>query len=135
MGSVIDHVLTMEEVRQSMKAVASAALHQGAVVHFGERGADQLVIVARERWDAVVAERAQAPIAAPGAYAAFSRGFDQQRAGHQPSAESRVTPRRRAPEQNEVSTVTLSQMLEAGRDQRAPVRRRPAADVSAAHEA
>ncbi len=135
MGSVIDHVLSIEEVRQGMKAVTEAALHQGAVIHYGERGADQLVIMSRELWEAVLAERPRAAAECPGPYAAFSRAVAEGRLG-QGSEEAKPAARpRRATDLNETSTIPLAQMVQMGHDISAPARRRPAAPASTASQA
>ena len=46
MGAAPNHVLTVNEVRDNLKALREAALYERAEIHFGERGADEVVILA-----------------------------------------------------------------------------------------
>ncbi|HEY0778978.1 MAG TPA: hypothetical protein VGD56_13490 [Gemmatirosa sp.] len=128
--SVVDHVLSVEEVRKRFKDVNKAAMHQHAVIHYGERGADQLVIMSRELCDALFADRARSAAVQPGPYAAFNRALADGRLGGLVSAGA--TPedrpaRRRMPDTSDVSALSLAQMVAAGDDDRAPQRRRRAA--------
>jgi hypothetical protein len=125
--SVIDHVLSVEEVRKRLKDVNEAALHQSAIIHYGERGADQLVIMSRELCEALLAERAQAAAAQPGPYAAFNRAVAEGRLGGAVRADNAAEGRpvrRRMPGVSGVSALSLEGMVGAGSDDRAPRRRR-----------
>jgi hypothetical protein len=46
MARRVKNVLTVTEVRDNIKQLREAALHRGAEVHFGERGRDEVVIIA-----------------------------------------------------------------------------------------
>ena len=128
-ATVIDRVLTVEELRKRMKDVNEAALHQGAVIHYGERGADQLVIMSRELWEELLADRSRAAAERSGPYAAFNRALLEGRIGAAEVTETRedpaATPRRRMPGLSDASTASIAAMVAAGRDDRAPARRRP----------
>jgi hypothetical protein len=124
--SVVDHVLSVEEVRKRMKDVNEAALHQGAVIHYGERGADQLVIMSRELCESLLADRPRAAAARPGPYAAFNRALAEGRLGGQERAAAVQVPRR-MPGLSDESGLSLEQMVAAGSDDRVPSRRRRAA--------
>jgi hypothetical protein len=127
--SVIDHVLSVGELRKRLKDVNEAALHQNAIIHYGERGADQLVIMSRELCDALLAERAQAAAAQPGPYAAFNRTLAEGRLGGGVRADTAAeerSVRRRAPGASDLSALPLERMVVVGGDHRAPRRRRAA---------
>jgi len=126
-ASVVDHVLSVEEVRKRMKDVNEAALHQGAVIHYGERGADQLVIMSRELCESLLADRPRAAAARPGPYAAFNRALAEGCLGGQEKAAAVQVPRRRMPGLSDESGLSLEQMVVAGSDDRVPSRRRRAA--------
>jgi hypothetical protein len=53
--SLFDHVLSVEELRKRLAEVNNAALHQNAIIHYGERGADQLVIMSRAMFETLFA--------------------------------------------------------------------------------
>ncbi|HLL53352.1 MAG TPA: hypothetical protein VK447_07395, partial [Myxococcaceae bacterium] len=54
---VLGSVLTIEEVKQRMKDVRIAAVHRGSVIHCGERGRDEMVIVSARLWEEVNARK------------------------------------------------------------------------------
>jgi hypothetical protein len=56
-------VLTVNQVRDNIKAIREAALHERAEVHFGERGRDEVVILSARELAALKA-RAKPPITA-----------------------------------------------------------------------
>ena len=125
--SVIDHVLSVEEVRKRLKDVNEAARHQRAIIHDGERGADQLVIMSRELCETLLAERAQAAAAQPGPYAAFNRAVADGRLGGAVRADQAAegrSVRRRLASASDVSALSLEGVISAGSDDRAPRRRR-----------
>lgn len=125
-ASVMDHVLSVEEVRKQFKAVNEAALHQQAVIHYGERGADQLVIMSREMWEAML-ERAQTVVSRPSPYAGFTQALVDGRLGMPVGPAAVPQARRRLRDSGEDSTVSLANMIAAGADASLPSRRRPAA--------
>jgi hypothetical protein len=120
---VLDRVLTIEEVKQKMKEIRTAAVHYGGVVHCGERGRDELVIVSSRTWEAVTAGKESGNTAAADAnpYSAFERALKDGRlggAGHAPE------PRRRAANLPDETGLSLSHMIALGREEE-PRRRRP----------
>lgn len=64
MAARASKVLTVNEVRDNIKALREAALHRGAVVHFGERGRDEVVLIAAAKFTALEQEALQARRAA-----------------------------------------------------------------------
>lgn len=60
MPAPLTRVLTVNEVRENIKALREAALHRGAVVHFGERGRDEVVLVAADAFVALEHEARRA---------------------------------------------------------------------------
>jgi hypothetical protein len=119
--AVMSRVLTIEEVKQKMKDIRAAAVHYGGVVHCGERGRDELVIVSSRRWEELTRGQNETASARPNPYAAFSRALQAGRLG---VAEAGATQRRRIPGPQD-SGVPVEQMLALGADD-APSRRRPA---------
>lgn len=119
-ASVMDRVLSVEEVRNQMRAVNEAARNQGAVIHYGERGEDELVIMSVAIFQQLLAERLHAAAVQPGPYAAFNRAIEEGRL----SREQKPAPRRRMPGVSDESTVSLKQMVALGSDDRTPTRRR-----------
>src|SRR5688572_4155277 len=121
--SVIDHVLTVEEVRTRLKDVNDAALHQGAVIYYGDRGTAELVIMSKDLFQSLVAEQARAAAMGSGPYASFNRAIAEGRLG----GRSERAPRRRMRGVSDTSSLPVEQMVAVGRDARAPKhRRRPA---------
>lgn len=120
--SVMDRVLTVEEVRNKMRAVNDAARNQGAVIHYGERGEDELVIMSVAIYQRLLAERLHAAAVQPGPYAAFNRAIEEGRLGR----EQKPVVRRRMPGLSDESTVSLEEMIALGGDDRTPTRRRAA---------
>lgn len=116
----MDRVLSVEEVRNQMRAVNEAARNQGAVIHYGERGEDELVIMSVAIFQQLLAERLHAAAVQPGPYAAFNRAIEEGRL----SREQKPAPRRRMPGVSDESTVSLKQMVALGSDDRTPTRRR-----------
>jgi hypothetical protein len=55
-GHFAGHILTMNQVRDNIKTLREAALHQRAEIHFGERGADEVVLVSATTWAALKAK-------------------------------------------------------------------------------
>jgi hypothetical protein len=120
--AVMGRVLTIEEVKQKMKDIRTAAVHYGGVVHCGERGKDELVIVSSRRWEEMTRGQKEAASTRPNPYAAFSRALQAGRLG---VAEVGTGQRRRIPGLQTDSGVPVEQMMALGSDD-APVRRRPA---------
>ncbi len=119
---VIDRVLSVEEVRKNFKDVNEAALHGGAIIHYGERGADQLVIMSRATCEALMLERIQASAASAGPYAAFSRAVAEGRLGSTGYPLPRV--RHRYPGNDEAkSSWSVEEMVNLGQHRDAVYRR------------
>jgi hypothetical protein len=61
-------VLSTEAVKVNFREIKQAVLHRGAVVHFGDRQQDDFVIIARARYEALLAraQRAGEAEAGPG---------------------------------------------------------------------
>ncbi len=120
---VTSRVLTIEEVKQKMKDIRAAAVHYGGVVHCGERGRDELVIVSSRKWDEVTrmpgaheaGGRAEDP------YAVFGRALQDGRIG---GREAGPEPRRRIPGLATESGLPLEDMIALGADTRSPRHRR-----------
>jgi hypothetical protein len=121
-ASVLDRVLSVEEVRKQMRAVNDAARNQGAVIHYGERGEDELVIMSAAFYQQLLAERLHAAAMQPGPYAAFNRAIVEGRLGR----ELKPAVRRRMLGLRDESSVSLEQMIALGSDDRTPARRRVA---------
>jgi len=117
-SSVLGRVLTIEEVKQKMKDIREAAVHYGGVVHCGERGRDELVIVSAQTWREAITHGEGA--GATDAYAGFSRALTSGLLGR--GDEAPVTRRRIAGLKTE-SGVPVEQMVAAG-SERMVVRRR-----------
>lgn len=123
---VLDRVLTIEEVKQKMKEIRTAAVHYGGVVHCGERGRDELVIVSSRIWEEVTsrkqAESYEAELPA-NPYAAFARALEDGRLGVPTDVKEK---RRRMPGLPAESGISLSEMTALGRNNASSRRRRPA---------
>lgn len=119
--AVMSRVLTIEEVKQKMKDIRVAAVHYGGVVHCGERGRDELVIVSSQRWQELT-RGDEAASAKPNPYAAFARALQTGRLG---VADAGLVQRRRLPGQQTESGVPMEQMIALGAED-LPSRRRPA---------
>ena len=115
------HVLTIEEVKQRMKDIRTAAVHRGSVVHCGERGRDEMVIVSARLWEEVNARR-QAEMSDAelprDPYAPFARAVE---AGRLAPAPARG---RRRMEGEADSTLTAEQMAALGAEAPAAAPRR-----------
>lgn len=123
---LISSVLTIEEVKQRMKDVRIAAVHRGSVIHCGERGRDEMVIVSARLWEEVNA-RKQAEMSAAELprepYDAFARALGS---GRLVPAASRG--RRRLPVEPD-SSLTAEQMVALGTEDQASPRRRRSRDA------
>jgi hypothetical protein len=121
---VTSRVLTIEEVKQKMKDIRAAAVHYGGVVHCGERGRDELVIVSSRKWDEVTRmQDAEATIGQlRDSYAVFGRALQDGRIGGQPVAPE---PRRRLPGLPSDSDLSIEEMVALGADGGSRRRRRP----------
>lgn len=121
---VTSRVLTIEEVKQKMKDIRAAAVHYGEVVHCGERGRDELVIVSSRKWDEVTrmpgAQGTAGGVENP--YAVFGRALQDGRIGGQDAGPE---PRRRIPGLATESGVPIEEMISLGADTRTSRRRRP----------
>jgi hypothetical protein len=121
-AAVMSRVLTIEEVKQKMKDIRAAAVHYGGVVHCGERGKDELVIVSSRRWEEMTRGQNETASARPNPYAAFSRALQDGRLG---VARAEPVQRRRIPGLQTDSGVPVEQMSALGAED-VPSRRRPA---------
>lgn len=119
--AVMNRVLTIEEVKQKMKDIRAAAVHYGGVVHCGERGRDELVIVSSRRWEEVTRGQDESASVRPNPYGAFARALRDGRLGV-PDDASR--PRRRIPGLQTESGIPMEQMIALGAEESKP-RRRP----------
>jgi hypothetical protein len=120
--NVLGRVLTIEEVKQKMKDVRDAAVHYGGVVHCGERGRDELVIVSLETWRKHTSRDDAAPgTAADGPYAALQRALDAGRVGLSASG---PPPRRRLANIRDETGLTVEEMIAAASEPPTPRRRR-----------
>lgn len=118
--NVVDRVLSVEEVRGKMRAVNDAARNEGAVIHYGERGEDEFVIMSVAMFELLLAERLRAAGMDPGPYAGFNRAIEEGRIG----GEQKPAARRRIPGSSDESNVSPAQMVALGSDDRKPSRRR-----------
>lgn len=118
--NVLASVLTIEEVKQRMKDVRIAAVHHGSVIHCGERGRDEMVILSSRLWEELNA-RKQAEMSGAELprepYDAFARAL----------ASGRLAPtgargRRRMKVETD-SSVTADQMVALGTEDSTPRRR------------
>jgi hypothetical protein len=112
---VTSRVLTIEEVKQKMKDIRAAAVHYGGVVHCGERGRDELVIVSSRKWDEVTRmPGAHTAVGQPESpYAVFDRALKDGRIGGQEGAPE---PRRRLSGLATESDLSIEQMIALGAD-------------------
>jgi hypothetical protein len=123
---VLGAVLTIEEVKQRMKDVRIAAVHRGSVIHCGERGRDEMVILSTRLWEELNA-RKQAEMSAAELprepYDAFARALGSGRL--LPAA---ARGRRRMQVQTD-SSVPAEQMVALGTEDKVSPRRRRARDA------
>jgi hypothetical protein len=123
---VLGSVLTIEEVKQRMKDVRIAAVHRGSVIHCGERGRDEMVILSTRLWEELNA-RKQAEMSAAELprepYDAFARALGSGRLV--PAA---ARGRRRMPAETD-SSLTAEQMVALGTEDKASPRRRRSRDA------
>jgi hypothetical protein len=122
-AGLLGRVLTIEEVKQRMKDIREAAVHYGGVVHCGERGRDELVIVSARLWEEVTSSRQdEAAASAPAdPYEGFTRALREGRLGlpgHGPE------PRRRMPNLRDESDLSVDEMVRLAGPDRVPRRRR-----------
>jgi hypothetical protein len=120
--AVMSRVLTIEEVKQKMKDVRAAAVHYGGVVHCGERGRDELVIVSTQRWNEVTRGQSEAVSSSPSPYAVFARAMADGRLG---LTNAPAEQRRRIAGLKTESGVSVAEMIALGTED-LPPRRRPA---------
>lgn len=118
--AVMTRVLTIEEVKQKMKDIRVAAVHYGGVVHCGERGRDELVIVSSQRWEEATRGYDDPASARPSPYGAFARALQEGRLGVSSAAPAE---RRRMPGLATESGIAVEQMVALGTDE-VQVRRR-----------
>lgn len=118
--AVMNRVLTIEEVKQKMKDIRTAAVHYGGVVHCGERGRDELVIVSARRWDEVTRAQNQPAASARNPYGAFARALQEGRLGTPSAAPEQ---RRRMRDVQSESGIPVEQMIALGTEN-PPSRRR-----------
>jgi hypothetical protein len=117
---VTNRVLTIEEVKQKMKDIRAVAVHYDGVVHCGERGRDELVIVSSRRWEEVTgAARSNTPARNP--YGAFARALQSGRLG---AGGGEPEKRRRIPGLVTESDLTVEEMSALGMEEERPRRRR-----------
>lgn len=117
---VTNRVLTIEEVKQKMKDIRAVAVHYGGVVHCGERGRDELVIVSSRRWEEVTGA-ARSETGAGNPYGAFARALESGRLGAGSGGAER---RRRIPGLAAESQMTVEEMAALGMEEERPRRRR-----------
>jgi hypothetical protein len=119
-------VLTIEEVKQRMKDVRIAAVHRGSVIHCGERGRDEMVILSARLWEEVNA-RKQAEMSGAELprepYDAFARALGS---GRLVPAAARGRRRMRAESD---SSLTAEQMVALGAENQTSARRRRPRDA------
>jgi hypothetical protein len=123
--SVLDRVLTIEEVKQRMKDIRTAAVHYGGVIHAGERGRDEIVIVSTKTWEELTSQSAGAVSAgaASDPYGPFARAMAEGRLG---AAADESPGRRRMPNLQADSGLSSAEMVRIAGPEQNPRRRRPA---------
>jgi hypothetical protein len=118
---VTNRVLTIEEVKQKMKDIRAAAVHYGGVVHCGERGRDELVIVSSRKWEEVTRSQPAPAGIQESPYAVFDRALREGRIGAQASGPE---PRRRIRGTGEEPGMSVEEMIALGADPGSSRRRR-----------
>jgi hypothetical protein len=121
---VLARVLTIEEVKQKMKDIRSAAVHYGGVVHCGERGKDELVIVSAKTWEELTSRRQAEIVAAEmpaDPFAVFDLALQDGRLG---AGEEHPEPLRRAARVPDESGLSVAEMVRLAGPEERPVRRR-----------
>ena len=118
---ILDRVLTIEETKLRMRDIRDRAVHRHAVIRFGDRGRDEMVIVSSAVWAEVNALKhgdlaARLPSATP--FAAFSHLLRQP---HQ--VERSPEPRRRISGQRDTSGVAVEEMISLAGTPEKPRRR------------
>jgi hypothetical protein len=116
---VTSRVLTIEEVKQKMKDIRAVAVHYDGVVHCGERGRDELVIVSSRRWEEVTGG-AGSDTRTKNPYGAFTRALQNGRLG---VGAGEPEKRRRMPHLGTESELTVEEMAALGMEKE-PLRRR-----------
>lgn len=116
----LDRVLTIEETKLRMKDIRDCAVHQHAVIRFGDRGRDEMVIISSALWDEVSARKQDelaAGVSSP--YAPFARIL-RERAGRP----AEPLPRRRMPGLADTNDLSAEEMVHFAGEPRRPRRRR-----------
>jgi hypothetical protein len=119
---LLDHVLTIEETKLRMKDIRDRAVHQRAVVRFGDRGRDEMVIVSSALWNEVNSRKQEemaGRVPTASAFAAFDHLLQER-----PGALAKPLPRRRMPGLKDTSDLTVAEMARLGEDTARPRRRR-----------
>lgn len=102
MGVAERRVLNISEVRDRLSEVRDEALHGGAIVHWGDRGRDELVTLSTELFRRLLAYRAESAAKPEGdAWAAFDAAL----AAGRLADSGDVGPRRRMPGLPDLSSV------------------------------
>ncbi len=116
-------VLNISEVRERLSEVREDALYRGAIVHWGDRGRDELVTLSRELFQRLMEQLADSA-GRPGedAWTAFETAFAEGRLGDSGDA----GPRRRMPGVGQVSSVSWSDIPALAGTEPQPRRRRSA---------
>lgn len=116
----LDRILTIEETKLRMKDIRDCAVHRHAVIRFGDRGRDEMVIVSSALWEEVSA-RKQGDLAAgtSSPYAPFSRIL-RERAGRP----AETLPRRRMPGLADTNDLSAEDMVHLAGEPRRTRRRR-----------
>lgn len=115
--------LNISEVRERLSEVREEALYRGAVIHWGDRGRDELVTLSRELFQRLI-ERAAEAAAKPDedAWAAFEAALAEGRLADSGG----VGPRRRIPGRSQVSSVAWNDIPALVGTEPQPRRRRSA---------
>jgi hypothetical protein len=117
---LLDRVLTIEETKLRMKDIRDRAVYQQAVVRFGDRGRDEMVIVSSALWDEVnVRKQEELAVAVPSPFAPFARIL-RERAGRP----AQPLPRRRMPGLEDTGELSVEDMVRLAGEPDRPRRRR-----------
>lgn len=116
-------VLTISEVRERLSEVREEALYRGAVIHWGDRGRDELVTLSRDLFQRLI-EHPAVPAAKPDedAWAAFEAALAEGRLADSGG----IGPRRRMPGLRQVSSVAWNDIPALVGTEPQPRRRRSA---------
>lgn len=100
-------VLNISEVRERLREVREEALYRNGVIHWGDRGRDELVTLSRELFQRLTERPAEATATTDaGAFAAFEAALVEGRLADSGD----VGPRRRMPGLRQVSSVAWSEI-------------------------